>query len=204
MTRETRVGLVVGLLFIVLFGVVLSELGPSDQPPQPQTENGARGFYAQAPVVRAPQPQPQPRRRDVELVARRARTEAQGPVTARRAAPRTTPRTTPRTAPRTAPRTTPRRAVGAGVTPSPRRAAGGGHREMTPEEFAAAHGVGRRMVRPLPKTYVTKRGDNLTAIARKFYRTPSRKAVMKIFNANRNVLRTPDSVGVGVKIVIPN
>ena len=54
------------------------------------------------------------------------------------------------------------------------------------------------------RMYVTRRGDNLTAIARKFYRTPSRKAVMKIFNANRNVLQTPDSLGVGVKIVIPN
>jgi nucleoid-associated protein YgaU len=52
--------------------------------------------------------------------------------------------------------------------------------------------------------YVTRRGDNLTAIARKFYRTPSRKAVMKIFNANRNVLQSPDSLAVGVKIVIPN
>ncbi|MCP4378231.1 MAG: LysM peptidoglycan-binding domain-containing protein [bacterium] len=74
---------------------------------------------------------------------------------------------------------------------------------MTADEFAAAHGVTTaRATRG--RMYTTRRGDNLTAIARKFYRTPSRKAVMKIFNANRSVLRTPDSLGVGVKIVIPN
>jgi nucleoid-associated protein YgaU len=76
---------------------------------------------------------------------------------------------------------------------------------MTPEEFARTYGAGAGAGRRQhARTYVTRRGDNLTAIARKFYRTPSRKAVMKIFKANRNVLETPDSLGVGVKIVIPN
>jgi len=76
---------------------------------------------------------------------------------------------------------------------------------MTPEEFARTHGVGAGVGRVgNSRTYVTRSGDNLTAIARKFYRTPSRKAVMKIFNANRNVLQTPDALRVGIKIVIPN
>jgi nucleoid-associated protein YgaU len=76
---------------------------------------------------------------------------------------------------------------------------------MTPEEFARTHGVGAGAGRAGNlRMYVTRSGDNLTAIARKFYRTPSRKAVMKIFNANRNVLQTPDSLRVGIKIVIPN
>ena len=81
----------------------------------------------------------------------------------------------------------------------------GDGREMTAEEFAATHGVGAAAGRgDHSRMYVTRRGDNLTAIARKFYRTPSRTAVMKIFNANRNVLQSPDALGVGVKIVIPN
>jgi nucleoid-associated protein YgaU len=72
---------------------------------------------------------------------------------------------------------------------------------MTAEEFAARYGVRRPTT---SRTYVTRRGDNLTALARKFYRTPSRKAVMKIYDANRNVLTSPDSLKIGVKLVIPH
>jgi len=76
---------------------------------------------------------------------------------------------------------------------------------MTADEFARRHGVAvATAASPRRRTYVTRRGDNLTALARKFYRTPSRAAVMKIFNANRQVLSNPDSLGVGVTLVIPN
>ena len=74
---------------------------------------------------------------------------------------------------------------------------------MTIDQLGRFRSEGSRAVGSL-RIYVTRRGDTLTALARKFYRTPSRKAVMKIFNANRNVLQTPDVLGVGVKIVIPN
>ena len=190
MTRETRIGLIVGLAFIVLFGVVLTELGPSGEAPDDKDERIARGFYARAPVALPPQPQPQ--REVIPLVARR-RTEAQGPVVARGVRqPEPAPRITEQTPPRVAPQQTPP------TRPSTR----GGVREMTMEELARQHGVSGRADHS--RMYVTRRGDNLTALARKFYRTPSRQAVMKIFNANRTVVRSPDSLGVGVKIVIPN
>ena len=73
---------------------------------------------------------------------------------------------------------------------------------MTIEELARERDAGGRTRHS--RFYVTRRGDNLTALARKFYRTPSRKAVMKIFNANRTILQSPDALGVGVKLVIPN
>jgi len=73
---------------------------------------------------------------------------------------------------------------------------------MTIEEFVRMHRNETRTNQS--RVYVTRRGDNLTVIARKFYRSSSRKAVMKIYEANRNVLKSPDSIGIGVKIVIPN
>ena len=194
MTRETRIGLIVGLAFIVLFGVVLSELGTSGEAPEAKPDRKSRGFYASAPVT--PPPQQRIERREVPLIAR---TQTPGSATAGAQQPprRQQPAHTAGTAQTPPARTAQRPAVSA-----QRPAGSGDARAMTAEEFATAHGVGRRTDHG--RMYVTRSGDNLTAIARKFYRTPSRKAVMKIFNANRNVLRTPDSLGVGVKIVIPN
>jgi nucleoid-associated protein YgaU len=191
MTRETRIGLIVGLAFIVLFGVVLSELGTSSEPTPGRSERASNNFYVRAPVTSHPTPQG---REELSLSIPR-RTTVTPPR--RQTPPTGIVQSPPR---RTSPPT--------GIVQSPPRRTvqpigGSGRREMTAEEFAASHGVGAGR-RTRARMYVTRRGDNLTAIARKFYRTPSRKAVMKIFNANRNVLRTPDSLGVGVKIVIPN
>ena len=194
MTRETRIGLIVGLAFIVLFGVVLSELGTSGEAPEGRPDRMSRGFYARAPVIRRPQPQAE--REAVPLVAlQRSPSQRSGPSRGAQQPPRgQQPPSTARDG------RTPERLVQRAPTRPP--APSGESREMTPEEFARAHGVGVRTDHS--RMYVTRRGDNLTAIARKFYRTPSRTAVMKIFNANRNVLQTPDALGVGVKIVIPN
>jgi len=203
MTRETRIGLIVGLAFIVLFGVVLSELGTSGEVPEGKSDRVSRGFYARAPVTG--RLQQNPRREAMPLVARR-KTGAERSANDRGAPGRRRsqqPPSTARTDRTPGHGVAPRRTVGT-VAPTGRAVRGGG-REMTVDEFATAHGVGDGAGRGAHRRmYVTRRGDNLTAIARKFYRTPSRKAVMKIFNANRNVLQTPDALGVGVKIVIPN
>jgi nucleoid-associated protein YgaU len=146
MTHETRIGLIVGLAIIVLFGVVLTEFGPSGEMPDGKDDRIAKGFYAWAPV--------------------------------------TPPRVTPQP---TAPTVPPTR---------------GDSREMMIDKLPASRGLGQRADHS--RVYVIRGGDNLVALARKFYRTPNRKAVMKIFNANRTVLQSPDSLGVGVKLVIPN
>ena len=195
MTSETRIGLIVGLMFIVLFGVVLSELGTSGEIAQNETDAPSGRFYVEAPVIRTPEVRPQPEERALTATEAPGRPAERAP---RRTVPEREPRRTPPTRRTTPPRptppvTTPPRTIPPVTTP-PR----GGHIELTPEQLAAYSRTGRSRV------YVTRRGDNLTALARKFYRTSSRKAVMKIFNANRTVLRSPDTLGVGVKIVIPN
>ena len=194
MTRETRIGLIVGLAFIVLFGVVLTELGPSGEAPDDTGERVAQGFYARAPMTAPPRPQPQGE--EMSLTARR-RTEVQSPTVVRetRQPPRRGQTTT------TPPVITPQRVVPQRVAPT-RPPIRGGVREMTIEDLARERDAGGRAGHS--RFYVTRRGDNLTALARKFYRTPSRKAVMKIFNANRTILQSPDALGVGVKLVIPN
>jgi nucleoid-associated protein YgaU len=57
-----------------------------------------------------------------------------------------------------------------------------------------------------PKIYVVDEGDTLAVIARKFYgsREGSKKInIARIFEANRKLLKSPDEIGVGQKLIIP-
>jgi len=64
-----------------------------------------------------------------------------------------------------------------------------------------------KAVRPaLPKVYIVTDGDNLASIAKKFYGPEAgnkRANIMRIFEANRKILETPDDIYVGQKLVIP-
>ena len=54
--------------------------------------------------------------------------------------------------------------------------------------------------------YIVREGDSLTYIARKFYgpeQGNKRANVLKIFEANRGVLKSPDEIDVGQELVIP-
>jgi len=58
----------------------------------------------------------------------------------------------------------------------------------------------------LPKIYVVADGDNLALIAKKFYGDEEgnkRANIMKIFEANRNLLESPDDLQDGQKLIIP-
>ncbi len=58
----------------------------------------------------------------------------------------------------------------------------------------------------LPKIYVVRAGDNLAKIAQKFYGTLRGNKtinVMRIFEANRRLLKSPDDVPAGQKLIIP-
>jgi nucleoid-associated protein YgaU len=64
-------------------------------------------------------------------------------------------------------------------------------------------------VRPkpaLPKIYEVTDGDNLALIAKKYYgdvEGNKRANIMKIFEANRNILKAADEIQVGQKLIIP-
>ncbi len=64
-----------------------------------------------------------------------------------------------------------------------------------------------KTVKPaLPKIYVVSEDDNLALIAKKFYGPEEgnkRKNIMRIFEANRNILESPDEIDVGQKLIIP-
>lgn len=58
----------------------------------------------------------------------------------------------------------------------------------------------------LPKVYVVTDGDNLALIAKKYYGDEEgnkRANIMRIFEANRNLLKRADEIQVGQKLIIP-
>lgn len=58
-----------------------------------------------------------------------------------------------------------------------------------------------------PKTYVVDEGDSLASIAQKFYGSQEgnrRINVSRIFEANRKLLKSPDEIYVGQKLIIPS
>ncbi|MCP4263730.1 MAG: LysM peptidoglycan-binding domain-containing protein [Planctomycetes bacterium] len=66
--------------------------------------------------------------------------------------------------------------------------------------------VPKRVKSDLPKIYVVQDGDNLAKIAQKFYgsaRGNKTINVIRIFKANRKLLKSPDAVSVGQKLIIP-
>ena len=56
---------------------------------------------------------------------------------------------------------------------------------------------------PSGRRYVVRKGDSLTGIARQMLNDGSRSAVMKIYNANREKLSSPNILPVGVELQIP-
>lgn len=57
-----------------------------------------------------------------------------------------------------------------------------------------------------PKTYVVQQNDNLADVAKKFYgpeQGNKAASVTRIFEANRNILKSPHEIYVGQKLVIP-
>ena len=53
-----------------------------------------------------------------------------------------------------------------------------------------------------PRTYVVKKGDSLSKIAKQFY--GDMKLWKKIFEANRDKISNPDLIRPGQKLVIPD
>ncbi len=71
-----------------------------------------------------------------------------------------------------------------------------------------AQGTGQQAVAPAPQQpayrgYVIRRGDTLTAIARRELGDGSTRAVNALYELNRNVLRDPNRLSIGTTIRIP-
>lgn len=59
---------------------------------------------------------------------------------------------------------------------------------------------------PVPEVYEVRDGDNLASIAKKFYGPEEGNKLansLKIFEANRNILESPDKLKIGQRIVVP-
>jgi len=76
-------------------------------------------------------------------------------------------------------------------------------REMTIAELGRYFGVSQSRRASAGRVYVVRRGDNLTRIARITLHDDSRAAVLKIYNANRDKLSSPDRLPVGLALRIP-
>jgi nucleoid-associated protein YgaU len=189
MTRETRVGLLVGLMLIVMFGLVLSELaGKQDGPESPlraiaRDDPTARG----GPVIEDPSP----------LVVRRTELAAgrHEPAVAVHPLPDPTPGTVDVAILPADPG--PRTAVAEVVS---RREAAPGPTARPADPVVA---VGPTPPAPIGQKYVVQPNDSLIKIARKCYGENNVREYKRIYEANKGILSSESFVPVGKELVIP-
>ena len=181
MTRETRIAMVVGLLFIVLFGLVLSELAGTPPAPAAAVTQDRRYVFT---------PPPGPQEADIPVAADRPRAEP-----GRGARPRV--ESSP-----LGPRAADAARRGGQVRASLSGRPGG-------PPLAAIRGrpAGRQSSRPpsapAQRIYTVRANDTLIGIARKVYGAQNWRQYRRIFAANRDRLRDEATLNVGQKLVIP-
>ena len=207
MTRETRIGLVVGLLFIVMFALVLSDLTGADSYLPTESLGGVRYLDEDGPIIEVIDSftsRPVPPRTDappadvkpVESPHASAPPEAND---AHRAPPSLSAVTDPELPDDDAhaePAAAPREDRGPREIerPGPVEAAG------TIRPFARPDA----RARPGTGTYIVKPGDTLTRIARKMLNDDSPSAIRRISEANAGRLDDPDFLRIGLELVIPS
>ena len=203
--RETKFGLLVGLVFIVLFGVILSGragLSMSDHAVLPTGEStkyrttaealsrNVDPFLAQTPLVVGGT--------GSSAVAQAASaavvqdTAAAAPAAVEEPLP--APATLAVSPEATKPDDVGTVAFGPAVVETPMTAsqADAPTAESPPVETAAA-----------PPVYTVRAGDTLVAIARKHYGNDGERLWKNIYEANRQVLRDPNRLAAGQTLVIP-
>ncbi|MBI5723052.1 MAG: LysM peptidoglycan-binding domain-containing protein [Planctomycetes bacterium] len=243
MTRETRVGLLLGLIFIIAFGFILSGLnGPTGAAPAEKTGStqpcDKSQYFTQAPVVqnvaaeicRSNQTRDDAMARDGSNVRERAADRANperaqliissppesvlpaavrpdaagqyhstagrsGPVAAEIVAGTDFTVREARPAPNPAPS-------------GPIAAPGLSVREMDLDQLrnhfqTQGQAANQARQNPARRVYVVRKGDSLTKIARQELKDASNAAVRKLLDANRDRIRNPDNLPVGLEIEIP-
>ncbi len=176
MTRQARIGLLVGLAFIIMFGLVLSEIINSPEP-APATRADV------PPVAAAPVRPPEPPAVEVVDASDRSRDRAD----AGRAVPEAQRQARP------------------GDRPSgeaPMLAAREGNR---PESARTTPRVQHAGAPPaaVPRTHKVQPGDSLIALARRYYGPDKEHLYERIFQANRHILSDPGNLSVGQELIIP-
>jgi len=180
MMHETRIGLLVGLMFIVAFGLILAELtGDGAAAPEDLADRTADGTDPWNTIALAPQPPVESE--PIELPADSA---AQPEVHRRQSRPESPVQLAEK--PQPAPTEQP--------TPQP-------HREAAPPVAAAIERPAEAEAAPV--FYTVRPGDTLIRIARKVYGPERGDEYSRIYQANRDVLADESSVYVGQKLRIP-
>lgn len=191
MTTETKVGLIVGLAFILVFAMILSNRGSRSDLAPPVTDLlGVEGAFDSLSLQTAPgSPSPGPPR-GAALAADRAQVQAPPPV---------------RSPDLGKPLTDPAEGDGPGegvqepehFPPPP--LPDSGHDE--PAVAAARPAV--QPPRPAVREYLVKPGDSLSKIARQFYGSDRDGVVRALGEANRDRIKSLDGLAAGQTILVP-
>ena len=202
MTEKTRIGLVLAMIFIVGFGMLLTEMRKPEEPIDVENEvsldNGYTATNLPEPTVH-PRPAVRPDVRRHRPVARRYTPAPQQQITPVRPVTRETQHR-PQVAQQPRPRIN-LNMESATIRSVSRQPAP--HREMDVNEFAQNISQPRRRQPVAKATYYTvQRGDNLRKIAR--HTLKDSRAWRKIYQANKDKLSSPDMIDVGMKLKIPN
>jgi len=194
MTKETRIGLLVGLLFIVAFGLVLAEFtGPGSLPPAPVAAEENVDIYAHTPVVEEVFPP----------VGRAGGGPSRpGPSAGRLAGNGGGP---PIVSALSYPATAAERGgiIEAEIGPGPAVLAAT-KPVAPPGPVPPAPGPPTPVVTgPRRRIYKVQPNDSLIRIARKVYGPENEALYKRIYEANRGVLTDESTVSIGQELVIP-
>jgi nucleoid-associated protein YgaU len=212
MTKEKPIGLIVGLLFIIGFGLILSLLmGTEDRlpPASAATEENPDAYASAYAIDDSARWTPVPSSADLQTAVSGGGTLGDNSVVESRMA---APNLDERDGVIESELRPGASVLAAGMVPgggavAPPRGADTGHGTI----YIGPDGVSREPPAGLAgapeaargQTYVVQAGDTLTRIARKIYGPGKDRQYKRIFEANRDVLRSESDVLIGQELIIP-
>lgn len=223
MTRESRIGLLVGMVFIFAFGLMLSELTGNETEPVTASVT-YDGSEVRPSPLREPMPEQlrgNPRQTPAQQVRRRHEQRPAQPATdagTRDRQPRALRHTVQRGetliglarryyGPEEGDMYTRIHEANRDVIPDPSNLPVGREIVIPGPADGRPESTGRQEQEPAGEpayvTYTVVEGDSLTKIAGKVLGDDSHRAVRKIYEANTDVLASPDRLIVGTEIRIP-
>jgi nucleoid-associated protein YgaU len=201
--RETKVGLIVGLAFIVLFGIILSSRASTQATADLPTGTSRQHQMTIKTLGRDVDPFPNNSTIELPKDAEPGRTD----VAEHTAPPREEPLRAPEDLKVTEPDASRAEEVG--------RLAFGPARTETPDreyeqpapkdadETAEKPGGKEKAGEPAPKTYTVVKGDTLASIARKVYGPDGERQWRRLYEANKKTVKDPSRLLVGKPLVVP-